>query len=386
MSNKRRLKDYLILTAIFVYSIVYFLFIVKKIPNYAMTINGLFICVISFVSYLCYGFQKYSINKLRKNVIIETIVAIFLYFTIIYTLGIFTGFLKNAYSLNILSIIKHITIPLITVIALEMFRYIFISSNRDSFKMITLGTIAIMLFDIVLCYNEVGNSLLEMFIYLTVVIIPIIFKNAVLSYVNYQTGYESCLIYTIPLCLYKYFVPVFPDLGNYLTCIVNITLPSMIFIYTARIITEYLAESENNLKVVKRVLIDIPLIFIFTIFVGLISGYFTYHLIGVNTSAIKPQVNRGDAVMIHKDVRFEEINAGDIIAYRSGKDIVIDKIIDRQDTEDGVKIYIRDIVNEEKEDENKELTKEEFIGIYKFRIPKIAFPTIWFKDFIGGDA
>ena len=66
--------------------------------------------------------------------------------------------------------------------------------------------------------------------------------------------------------------------------------------------------------------------------------------------------------------------------------IVIDKIIDRQDTEDGVKIYIRDIVNEEKEDENKELTKEEFIGIYKFRIPKIAFPTIWFKDFIGGDA
>ena len=380
MSSKRNLKNNLFLLLIVAYSLVYFLLIVRYIPNYATTINGLFISAIAFISYLVYGFQNIELNKLRKKITYQVIISIFIYFTIIFGLGIFTGFLKNSYSLNILSIIKHITIPLISLVALELFRYIFVSSNKDSFPWLFAMTIAIILFDIGLNYKIIEATPLEIFIFISVTIIPLIFKNSVLSYLTYQTGYHSCLIYVIPLGLYKYFVPVLPDLGDYLTCVAGIILPSMIFIYSSRTISEFLKGKERKFKKLRTFIIDIPLVVAFSIFIGLISGYFNYHLIGVNTSAISPKVKRGDAVMLYKNITIEDLNKDDIIAYKSGNEIIVDIVAEKG--EDGILIKAAKVSNSEYT--YTKLNSDDIIGIYKFKIDKIAYPTIWFKDFIKG--
>lgn len=385
MTSKRSIKNHFLLLTLFIYVVLYFALIVNYIPNYANTINGLFISLITFIAYILNGFQKYSINEIRKKIIIEIVVALFVYFTTIYCLGMFTGFLKNSYSLSILSIIKHTIIPLVSVIALELFRYIYVSSNKDSIPKIILGTFVIILFDIVLNYSVVGSSLFEIFIYLSVIVLPIIFKNAVLSYLSYQTGYHSCLIYVIPLSIYKYFVPVFPDIGNYLTCIVDITLPSMIFIYAARMITEYLNEEESKIKPAKIMLIDVPLIIVFTVLVAVVSGYFSFHLIGVDTSAISPTVDRGDAVMLFKNIELDDLEPGDIIAYEGNDEIIIDRVSDKKIQGNDIKIYVTSEINEGEEDTYRIVTDEALIGVYRFRIRKIAYPTIWFKEFIRGD-
>lgn len=386
MSEKRSVKNYGLILGIIIYVAIYFLIIVRQIPNYAAIINGLFICVVAFLGYMLYGFQKYSINEIRKKINKEVIISLVVYFTVINILGVFTGFLKNSYSLQILSIIKHIILPIISVVALELFRYMYVSSNKDSIPKIMIGTIAIILLDIALNYYNIGSTLLDLFIFLSVIVLPIIFKNAVLSYLSYHVGYHAGLLYVIPLSIYKYFVPVLPDLGNYLTCIVNITLPSMVFIYASRMINDYLKEKESKLKAAKIMFIDIPLVFLFTIFVGLISGYFTYHLIGVNTSAISPKVERGDAVMIFKNIEAKDVKVGDIIAYKGKDDYIIDVIADKKEDDDKIKLYIRTEINQGEEDTYREISIDEIEGIYKFRIRKIAYPTIWFREFIRGDA
>lgn len=384
MTLRRRLKDIFLILFISIYILIYFSIIVPKVPNYAITINGLFVCLVAFLSYMLYGFQQYDLNDIRKKVIKEVIISIFIYFTVIYFLGLFTGFLRNAYSLEFISILNNVFIPLLSIIALELFRYIFISANKDSIPWVFVGTIGITLLDIVLNYVHIGSSTIEIFVYLSVVILPLIFKNFVMSYLSYHVGYHVTLIYVIPLSIYKYLVPVFPDLGNYLMCITGITLPSMVFIYSSRMMSEYYQGQQKKFKAIKAILIDVPLIVLFTIFIGLVSGYFNYHLIGVNTSQIEPIVNRGDAAMIYRYVELKDLNVGDIIAYQGYDDIIIDKVADKKTDEDGVKIYIKTTIVEGGEDKYKLITEDELVGLYKFRIEKVAYPTIWFKEYIRG--
>lgn len=385
MTSTRNIKNHFLLLVMFVYVVLYFALVVNYLPNYATAINGLFISGITFVAYMLNGFQKYSINNIRKKVIIEIVIAIFVYFTSIYFLGVFTGFLKNSYSMGFTSIIKNMIIPLISIVALELFRYIYVSNNSDSIYKVILGTIIIILFDIVLNYYVFGSSLYDLFIFISVTVVPIIFKNALLSYLAYHTGYHSCLIYVIPLSLYKFCVPVLPDLGDYLTCVVNITLPSMIFIYAARMINEFFNEQESKIKPLKVALVDIPLIIIFTMLIAVVSGFFKFHLIGVNTSAISPTVDRGDAVMIFKGIELDDLEPGDIVALKGKDEFIIDRISEKKIEGNKVNLYVTTEVNEDDEDTYRLLSEDEILGVYRFRIRKIAYPTIWFKEFIRGD-
>ena len=159
----------------------------------------------------------------------------------------------------------------------------------------------------------------------------------------------------------------------------------MIFFYASRMIGDFLNEKESKLNGLKICLVDVPLMLAGFIFVALISGLFSYHLIGVNTSAVGPKVERGDAAMIFKNIKAKDIKVGDIVAYNGTHDYIIDKIVDKKEDGKDVKLYIRTEINEGAEDTLREITMDEIVGVYKFRIKKIAFPSIWFREFIRGD-
>ena len=159
----------------------------------------------------------------------------------------------------------------------------------------------------------------------------------------------------------------------------------MIFIYAARMINDFLNESESKLKVMKIVLIDIPIVIVFTVLVGLVSGYFSYHLIGVEESNISPKINKGDAVMLYRNIDKTDLHVGDIIAYKSDDKIIIDKIANIKEEKDEIKYYFIKEKNEGAEDSYRIMNIDDIMGKYKFRIEKIAWPTIKFKQFIRGD-
>ncbi len=397
MINKNINKNLVLLTSIFIFTVLYFIVIVPTIPNLAHPLSAIFILVITLISIFAYEYKKIKISKINKKIIYEFVIGIFIYFTFIYLLGLFTGYLRNSYSLKILNILKNIWAPLLSIISLEFFRYIYITNNREYKYAKILGVITIILFDICLCFYTFDLNLENLFIFLTVIIIPVIFKNIVLTYFTDKVGYIPCLIYVITLGLYIYLVPSIPDLGNYLTSIINICFPTLLYLYGSRIITYYVKEQEalkdsenkkpnKKLNIIRVFLLDIPLIVIITIFVGLISGYFSYHLIGVDTSAIGPKIERGDAIIIYKGLKYDEYEVGDIIAYKTKKKIIIDKIALKDINEDDqVSLYVKKGKNNGKYT-YRLITKNDLIGIYNnFKIKKIAYPTIWFKDIVKGN-
>ena len=395
--NRNINKNLLVLTTTFIYTFIYFLLIVPKIPNLAHIISAIFILIITLISVFAYNYKKIKITEINKKIIYEFVIGIFIYFTFIYFLGLFTGYLRNSYSLKFINIIKNIWAPLISIIALEIFRYVYITNNREYKYAKLIGIFTIIFFDISLCFYTFDINLENLFVFLTVIIIPVIFRNIVLTYFTDKVGYIPCLIYVVTLGLYIYLVPSIPDLGNYLTSIINICFPTLLYIYGSRIITYYKQEKEyekdsNNkkpnkkLNIIRVFALDIPLIIVITIFVGLISGYFSYHLIGVDTSAIGPKIERGDAIIIYKGLRYSEYEVGDIIAYKSKKKIIIDKIALKEVNEDDqVSLFVKKTKTNGKYT-YKYISKKDLIGIYNnFKVKKIAYPTIWFKDVVKGD-
>ena len=51
-----------------------------------------------------------------------------------------------------------------------------------------------------------------------------------------------------------------------------------------------------------------------------------------------------------------------------------------------IKLYITTEKNEGKEDTYRLLSDDEILGKYNnFKVSKVAYPTIWFREFIKGD-
>ena len=393
MSESRKRNNIIILSAIFVYVFVYFTLIFRLIPNYATVINGLFTLVLTVSAYFMYGFQHCGLNQTRRKVIFEVLIALIVYFALIYLLGLSSGFMKNSYSLRLSSIFKNACLPVLSMVALELFRYIFVSANKDSKETIIYVTVAAIMLDMVLNYYGITGSMVAVFIYFTVKVLPIIFKNIVMTYLTYQTGWHACVLYVIPISLFKYVLPHIPNLGNYLYSVIDVSLPSMIYIFTSKVIRDELSEKESLWEYIKIYVFIIPLTVIFAVITGLISGIFSYQIIGVNTSDISPRINRGDAVMVYKNVKYESYEPGDIVVYKDDGQMVIARIDRKEKDEQGnIVLYIitKMIQNNEVEDdykyEYKTLTKENLVGKYdNFRIAKVAYPTIWFNEFIKGD-
>ena len=391
-------KNLLYSLPILIYAIIYFLIIVRFIPKLAPLLSCLFIAGLTLFHYKEYKLpENKNNNKLSKKIhtksIIYIAVGIFIYLTLIYLLGLVTGYRMSAYAHSPLKILKRAFLPFLTISILEIYRYISINKCSDK-KTYIIETILIIIFDIVIHYYRLEGTLVSIFVFLTVIVLPIILKNILLNYISKNIGVRPCLLYVIPLGIYSYFVPVYPDLGNYLTCIVNMTLPSFIYIYLGRMIAEeneveQLEDKEEKKIVFKilRVVLDTILIFIFTVFISLISGYFPYQLVGVDTSYISPAVDRGDAIILYKNLSFDDYDTGNIIAYKNGKKIIID-IIAKTDLDDlGYHhLYVKKEIKDGKVVKYREITEDNLIGIYNnFKVKKIAYPTIKFKEFIKGD-
>ena len=391
-------KNLLYSLPILAYAIIYFLIIVRVIPRFAPILNCLFIAGLTFINYKLYKFPEIKSDKKSKKIhnksIIYIVIGIIIYFTIIFLLGIITGYRMSAYAHSPLKILRRTIMPFITISILEIYRYISINRCNEK-KSYLIETCLIILFDIVIHYYRLDGTLAGLFIFASVVILPIILKNILLNYITKNIGIKPCLIYVIPLGIYSYFIPVYPDLGNYLTCIVNMTLPSFIYIYLGRMMAEEAkveqleddGKKKKTILKVTRVIADVILIFVFTVFISLISGYFPHQLVGVDTSYISPIIDRGDAIIIYKNLSFDEYTTGSIIAYKSGKKNIIDIVAKTETDELGYNhLYVKKEIKDGKTVKYREITEENLIGIYNnFKVKKIAYPTIKFKEFIKGD-
>ena len=380
---KRNIKSLVVLFLFLAYIYIYVFYVLTKYLKYSESITASVMMIIAYISYLFFGFVKDKKTFSKKSVTQIVLTQIILYFLVIYGIGLVVGFLKNSYSLKFLSIIDNMFAPIVTIIAIETTRYIFVTANKDRKTLIALLTILFVGLDIAMSYKAYNlESTSELFRLVTIIIIPSLIKHSVLSYLSYNVGIKPTILYRVIIDGYIYLVPLSPDLGDYLLSMFGIALPFLIYLYSSRFLHEYNNKVEHDfaIKTTFRPL-DLVFILIFVGLAGLISGYFPIFMIGVGSASMEPTINVGDAVVVRKIDNEKQLKKDDIIVYNGSDKTIVHRMVEIEE-KNGKTIYHTKGDNNNTKD-ILELELKDIDGVVMFKIPYIAYPSVYISNYFS---
>ena len=136
-------------------------------------------------------------------------------------------------------------------------------------------------------------------------------------------------------------------------------------------------EGWNSYKKRKSELIYyIPSIILVFTLAYFVSGYFRYYAIAVASGSMEDVIYKGDVVIV--DQKYKDFTSTDIIAYKYNDKVVVHRIYKIIDINDSYYIYTKGDAN--KEYDKYKITKDMIIGVVKFKIPFIGYPTVLLNE------
>ena len=366
----KKIELYIIELLLFI-SIIIFNMVYKNI--YLLNIS---ILIIGFYAYLRFGIMKDN-NYLKKNVTKLVISCILTYFITIYILGLVLSFHKTVFSSNIKYILNIIVLESLVIIAEEIIRYIICKNTQTRKFPIILYTIILSILNIILEINSYDLSNHEvLFIFMTTIVIPVIAKESLCSYLTYKVSYVPSLIYKLTINQYQYVLPIIPNLGNYLYAISGVALPYATYYTTNKILNYQKKKKEYQNKAIRR-LFYIPSIVMITMIITLISGIFSHTILAIGSNSMVPLYQRGDAV-IYKKEKIENVKIGEVIAFKKNGRIITHRVINKKIINNQYRLKTKGDANNS--EDNYEIEGNEVLGVIKYNIKYIGYPTIWFND------
>ena len=347
-------------------------------------INPLFYIITFIISILLSNADHNQRIKAKVNKYQTMFILIISYLIIYVLLGLFLGYVKSIYSHALLGILKNIWDYIIPIIFIELIRNILVRNSCNSKIVFLIIVLLFTLIDIDL-FNIISlTNKAEIFKSTFSIILPAVIKNLSLTYISKTSGYTTNLIYLLPQKLTNIILPIFPDLDWYFISLLGILLPVFAFIIIKHLDDKIeSSKSKSRLKKEKpiRIIILITPLIIFCLFV---AGIFKYKPTAIVSNSMHPIFDRGDVVIIEKLDRKKSRNLKkyDIIEYKLKNIIVSHRIIHIEKHNDGSISYITKGDNNNTSD-NEKVSSNQIIGIVKFRIPKVGYPSVWLNDFFN---
>jgi len=344
--------------------------------------NLIFFLVFYLVVKHTLGIRKDN-NICRVNAIQITIITILLYILLTYLSGMYFGFLKNSYSLNIVNILGNIYSVGIVIVIEELIRYMFASKCNKDNKPLMILTIIFILLDIALTYNSlIVGTQLQLFTYICTTVLPIIARNIVCTYLCKKVSYIPGMILRLYFGLSIYILPIFPDYGFYIDGVLGIFIPYIIYLKISKLVDDSEKRKPRSYKT-SFWFINVPIVAALVFLVILVSGIFKYQIIAIGSGSMSPIIEKGDAVIITKMDKneLESIKQGQILVFVHDGRYITHRVLNS--TKIDGKYYFQ-TKGDANNDEDKYIVEEEdIIGITNNRIKWIGLPTVWFQELVS---
>lgn len=326
-----------------------------------------------------FGIEKDK-HRYIKDIILDTIIFLIIYLITYYLFGIIIGFAKtgNHYTLN--GLITFIIPIIITIIIKEILRYGMLCKAEENTKATIITTILFIVIDISSSvYKEQFTSNYEIFLFLALTVLPALSTNISFTYITKKAGYKPVILYLLVTKLYYYLLPIVPNSNEYITSIIEFTVP---ILYLYRIYIFFKKEHDEEVERVykkKHIATLVPSAIIVIILVYLTSGYFHYWAIAVASGSMASTINKGDVVIIEKlDGKFDDLKIGDTIAFKYNKIIVVHRLI--KIISENKKYYFYTKGDANIKEDNFAVSENMIIGKVNYKIPYIGKPTVWLNE------
>ena len=184
------------------------------------------------------------------------------------------------------------------------------------------------------------------------------------------------ILYRLITTVYIFGANLLPNIYIFFESIYRTIYPYIIYM----IIDNYFAKKDFEKAIKNKKMSWISLmvtIGIATIIVMLISCEFKYGILVVGSSSMTGTIDKGDAVVYEKYEK-QQLKEGQIIIFIKNNVKTVHKIEKLQIRNDET-IYITKGTNNEQQDDGYR-TDKDIIGIVKFKIVDIGWPTIWINE------
>lgn len=352
--------------------ILFFALFVSKIFTKVI----LAIILVIYTILLCKFAKKRKTKSLQyKQVIILMILFGIVYLSAFYLMGLYFGYYKSIYTLGMRIILEYI-IPLTAIIILtEIIRNILIAKEDKISKILMF--ISMVILDIILYSNIYAITEFDGFLNMVgLTIFPSISCNLLYNYISDRHGYMPVVTFRIITTLYAYIMPIIPNIYMFFRCFLRILYPYLIYlILEATYSRSNFKQSYQNRA--KRNFEILLCIFVSVIFIMLISCKFRYGILVIGSGSMTGTIDKGDSI-IYESYNGQEIVEGDIIVFKRDDMQVVHRVIDVRLVNGEYRYYTKGDYNQELDDGHT--IESQIVGIVKFKIKYIGYPTLWLRE------
>lgn len=332
---------------------------------------------------LCVYLGAVPENKRYLSDAIYTITIIgTLYYIVTYLLGLITGFYLNSNDLSFGGMFNNILGTALYIVVVELFRYLVVNNCKKDKAVMILLVVVLTLCDVSdNIYSSDFNNISSMINLIGFYVVPSAVKNVALTYVAVKVSYKPAIFYRFIFELPVYFVPIIPNVGEYLQTIFNIVVP-VIFFYYFYLSYRHDAVKFNNRKLkIALTVLKYIIALLMVCFVALISGFFKYHLVVVGSGSMTPTIEKGDGIIVKKlsKEEAEKLQVGQILVFKNSGLVLVHRITKLTENEKG-KLSFRTKGDFNDSEDGFLTSVDDVVGVANFKIPKIGLPTIWLRE------
>ena len=370
---KKNIKGIYLLEVIMFISVVMF-----NIFNIKLAFNVILIGSAIF-SYIKFGFVKDNAYE-KSNIIRVVIASLMAGLITVYALGVFTGFYKNDLDFNLYNILVGLVLPILGLISEEVIRYIVAKNSTKSVLPLVTLTIVFIILNIITQINlSYFNDRWLVFVLISTFILPIIAREMLCSYIAYKCSYMPNIVYRLLIEIGFHFIPILPNLGEYLYALVRILIPAAIFFLSSKVFKYHEKSSAYTRKASRRIIL-LPIIILVFIMIYLVSGLFKYKMIAVGSGSMEPEYYMGDAVIFEKK-QAHEVKVGDILVFKRGRTVITHRIVSISKSNNSKYDITTKGDNNDNEDDYL-VQKEDVLGVVKYSVKYVGYPTLWINKLI----
>lgn len=323
--------------------------------------------------------------RYKKDVLLNILIFLLIYYFITYLLGLFTGFIRTSYSLSIINIIKN-TFPVILLIIIsELLRYEIFTKSKGNMACLIIGCILFVIMDVNLMVHVYDvTTALGLTKMICLVVFPSITKNIFLIYLTIKVGYKNAIFYRLITDLSTYVFPIFPDFGEYINVLLKTILPIVIMARLNNMFNYYEIRKIKDSRYNNRKLIFYSFItFILLIVVLLTSGLFKYQALTIGSGSMSPNIEKGDIVVLKaiKLSELSEIKKGDVLVHKHDNKIIVHRVVKILNANGKTNFITKGDHNDTKD--SWVIKESEVIGVVKFKIKWLGMPTVALNELLN---
>lgn len=339
-----------------------------------------FLSALAITLYFVLKKEKRRKERFHADIFLIIIISTLFYYSVTNFIGFFTGFYYSNYSKNLLGILTNIITSLIVIFSVESIRENLIKNIAYNKKMFFLIPIICLLLELPSIINfslyETNYDIFNVFLTL---IVPCFVKNIALTYILYKSDKTNSILYQLIMTIPNFFLPVFPNLGDFFSIIANVLLPVIVIVITANVTITKFEKIENSRKLANNKFFlygtnsIIILILLSTLY--LTSDMFRYTTLAIGSGSMSKTINKGDIVIIDKN--YKDIKKKDIIAFQESGRILVHRVTKIHENN---KYKTKGDANN---DEDKWIVMEDNIkGKVVFKIKWVGWPTIALSELL----